>query len=152
MAEQKEFRRGTTVKDVPAEAFIAALAEHFRKKNKIEVPEWADLVKTATYKELAPYDENWFFVRAASIARKIYLRGGTGTGALAKVYGGRTKKGVYKSHFSKGAKGMIRNILKQLETADIVAQKGDSGGRWITKNGQRELDVIAGTVSVAKII
>jgi|APGre2960657444_1045066.scaffolds.fasta_scaffold03393_5 hypothetical protein len=41
----------------------------------MEVPTWADVVKTASYKELAPYDPDWFFVRAASMARKVYLKG-----------------------------------------------------------------------------
>ena len=31
---------------------------------KIEVPEWADLVKTGTFKELCPQDPDWYFVRA----------------------------------------------------------------------------------------
>ena len=33
---------------------------------------WVDSVKTATYKELAPYDPDWFYIRAASVARKLY--------------------------------------------------------------------------------
>ena len=41
----------------------------------MELPTWADVVKTASYKELAPYDPDWFFVRAASMARKVYLNG-----------------------------------------------------------------------------
>jgi len=38
---------GATVKDVPAGEFIAALAAHFKKSAKIEVPEWADIVKVS---------------------------------------------------------------------------------------------------------
>ena len=34
----------------------------------MEVPTWVDIVKTASYKELAPYDPDWFYIRAASIA------------------------------------------------------------------------------------
>lgn len=30
---------------------------------QIEVPVWADLVKTATFKELAPYDADWYYIR-----------------------------------------------------------------------------------------
>ena len=41
----------------------------------METPTWVDVVKTASYKELAPYDPDWFFVRAASMARKVYLKG-----------------------------------------------------------------------------
>lgn len=31
---------------------------------KLEVPTWVDIVKTGTYKELAPYDQDWFYIRA----------------------------------------------------------------------------------------
>lgn len=31
---------------------------------KLKVPEWVDTVKLAKHKELAPYDENWFYTRA----------------------------------------------------------------------------------------
>jgi len=51
------------------------LAHELRARCQMEVPNWADVVKTASYKELAPYDPDWFFVRAASMARKVYLKG-----------------------------------------------------------------------------
>uniref|UniRef100_A0A8B9IHM8 Ribosomal protein S19 n=1 Tax=Anser cygnoides TaxID=8845 RepID=A0A8B9IHM8_ANSCY len=47
-----------------------------RRSGKLKVPEWVDTVKLAKHKELAPYDENWFYTRAASTARHLYLRGG----------------------------------------------------------------------------
>lgn len=34
--------------------------------SQIEVPVWADLVKTATFKELAPYDADWYYIRAGT--------------------------------------------------------------------------------------
>ena len=40
----------------------------------MKVPEWVDLVKTNNRKELAPYDEDWFYVRTASMARHMYIR------------------------------------------------------------------------------
>merc|ERR1712146_540009 len=80
-------RRCTTVKDVPADAFIRKCADFLKRQPKFQVPKWADLVKTGHFKELAPYDEDWFYIRAASIARKIYLRPGVGIGALRNWYG-----------------------------------------------------------------
>ena len=35
-----------------------------RRSGKLKVPEWVDTVKLAKHKELAPYDENWFYTRA----------------------------------------------------------------------------------------
>jgi len=31
---------------------------------KLKVPDWVDLVKTAKSKELAPYDPDWYYIRA----------------------------------------------------------------------------------------
>jgi small subunit ribosomal protein S19e len=87
---------------------------------QLDVPSWADLVKTSNGRELAPYNEDWFYVRcgarpaglfslyaapprhfaltvhahrAAALARHLYLRGGVGIGALRKVYGGIKGRG-----------------------------------------------------------
>merc|ERR1712094_29078 len=81
-------RRSVTVKDVPADEFIKACADYLKRQPKFDVPKFHDIVKTGVHKELAPYDEDWFYIRAASVARKVYLRSGTGVGALKKWYGG----------------------------------------------------------------
>jgi hypothetical protein len=49
-----------------AEAFIAAYASHLKRSGKLEVPAWVDIVKTGAYKELAPYDPDWYYVRAGA--------------------------------------------------------------------------------------
>lgn len=41
---------------------------------QIEVPVWADLVKTATFKELAPYDADWYYIRAGTCPGALELR------------------------------------------------------------------------------
>ena len=53
-----------TVRDIPAAKFIAAYAEVLKNNDKFIVPKWADLVKTGVFKELAPYDPDWYYVRA----------------------------------------------------------------------------------------
>lgn len=45
-------------------AFIKAYAAYLKRTGKLEVPKWVDLVKTGTFKELAPYDPDWYYVRA----------------------------------------------------------------------------------------
>jgi small subunit ribosomal protein S19e len=115
-------------------------------------------VKTATFKELAPYDPDWYYVRAgvgmwlilyfllmtiasfllvfnlrtwkpaASMARKIYLRGGIGVGAFRKIYGGRKSNGSRPSHFGKSSGSIARDVLKQLEKIDII-EKDPKG--WV---------------------
>merc|ERR1712146_102916 len=79
-------RMSRSVKDVPAADFIKAAAEFLKRQPKFDVPKYHDIVKTAVAKEFAPYDEDWFYIRAASIMRKVYLRKGTGVGALKVVW------------------------------------------------------------------
>ena len=94
-----------TVKDVPAKEFIEAFSKHLKKGNKIKMPDvsspslcslilnyiyqWASYVKTGCYKELPPYDPDWLYVRAASIAYQLYIRGKVGISALRTHYGGK---------------------------------------------------------------
>lgn len=59
------------------------------RSDKIKLPDYVDYVKTSKHKELAPYDRDWYYIRAASVVRHIYLRKGVGVGALQKVYGGK---------------------------------------------------------------
>lgn len=53
-----------TVRDIAAHKFIAAYAEVLKNNDKFVVPKWADLVKTGVHKELAPYDPDWYYIRA----------------------------------------------------------------------------------------
>ncbi|KAM4876209.1 small ribosomal subunit protein eS19 [Cinclus cinclus] len=139
---------GVTVKDVNQQEFVRALAAFLKKSGKLKVPEWADTVKLAKHKELAPYDENWFYTRAASTARHLYLRGGAGVGSMTKVYGGRQRRGVRPSHFSRGSGAVARRVLQALEALKVV-EKDQDGGRKLTPQGQRDLDRIAGQVAAA---
>lgn len=63
---------GVTVKDVPAQEFVQAYAQHLKRSGKIRVPKWSDLVKTATYKELSPYDPDWYYIRAGTFSYLLY--------------------------------------------------------------------------------
>merc|ERR1711865_522117 len=133
----------TVVKDVAPAIFVKEYAAYLRSTNKVELPAWVDLVKTATYKELAPYDADWYYVRAASMARKIYLRQGLGVGGFRKMYGGAAGRNTTcPAHFKKCSGSIIRNILQQLEKIGIV-EKMEDGGRMITDQGRRDLDRIA---------
>jgi hypothetical protein len=74
----------------------------------------------AARKELAPYDADWYYIRAASIARKVYLSQGLGVGMLSRVYGGGRRNGVRPKHFQRSSRGLLRHILHQLESSGIV--------------------------------
>jgi small subunit ribosomal protein S19e len=155
MSEQKKMKKrkpGITVRDVPAAAFVKAYAAHLKKSNWLKVPEWADIVKTGHFKELCPADSDWYYTRAASVARKIYLRGGTGVGALKKVYGGSYRRGPRPPIYQKGSGKIARYIVQQLcgigVVEDLVVGAGKKKhGRKITRDGQKDLDRIAAAVS-----
>ena len=55
---------GVTVRDVAAPAFIDAYAEVLKNNDKFRVPKWTDTVKSGVHKELAPYNPDWYFIRA----------------------------------------------------------------------------------------
>ncbi len=65
MAE--EVKQGINVRDVSPAKFIAAYAAVLKNNDKFKVPKWADTVKTGVHKELAPYDPDWYFVRAGNL-------------------------------------------------------------------------------------
>jgi len=50
---------GFCVKDVDQSEFVVAFAEFLKNSGKIKVPAWTDQVKSATHKELAPYNADW---------------------------------------------------------------------------------------------
>ena len=37
------------------------------RSGKIKLPDYVDYVKTAKHKELAPYDRDWYYVRAGRL-------------------------------------------------------------------------------------
>eukprot|EP01136_Pigoraptor_vietnamica_P035047 Opistho-1_new@99775 len=139
---------GTTLKDVNSHDFVRAYAAFLKRSGKIEVPKWADIVKTGTHKELAPYDADWFYIRCASIARKLYLSQGLGVGALRRAYGGRKNNGTRPSHFCVGSGAVARRCLHELEKIKVV-EKANDGGRKVSQEGRRDLDRIAGQVAAA---
>ncbi|CDP02291.1 unnamed protein product [Coffea canephora] len=137
-----------TVKDVSPHDFVKAYSAHLRRSGRMELPQWVDIVKTGTLKELAPYDPDWYYIRAASMARKIYLRQGLGVGAFRRIYGGSKRNGSRPPHFGKSSGSVARHILQQLQKMNIV-DMDPKGGRRITSSGQRDLDQVAGRIVVA---
>ena len=60
---------------------------HYFRSGKVKLPEWVDIVKTNVAKELAPFDEDWYYTRLASLARHIYIRSPVGVSTVCKIYG-----------------------------------------------------------------
>ena len=79
-----------------------------------------DFVKTSCRKELAPYNQDWLYVRAAALARKVYLRQNIGVGALKHIYGSKWRRGVRTPRHGAGSKKIIRFCLMELVNAGIL--------------------------------
>ncbi len=113
---------------------IESVAEKLREFPEIQRPEGSEFWKTAFFKELAPIDhENFWFIRCASILRKINKRGVLGVNRLRKEYGGKNRRGPGLNHSAKGSGKIIRVALQQLEKAKLVV-KGKKG-RKLTPEG-----------------
>jgi len=131
-----------TAYDVSAEKLISEVAQDLKTKVKLEMPEWASLVKTGAHKERIPENEDWWWFRAASLLRKLYVRGPIGVQKLRVLYGGRKNKGVKPEKFYPAGGKVIRTILKEFDGLGFT-QKMEKEGRKITPKGQAYLDKIA---------
>ena len=114
-------------------------------KEKIKAPEWSMFVKTGVAKERPPVDRDWWYMRAASILRKIYLFGPIGTNKLRVKYSSRKNRGYVPEKTFSGSGKIIRVILQQLEKEELIkkAEKGVHKGRIITPKGKSFLDKLA---------
>lgn len=86
-----------------------------------------------------------YYVRAAAVARHIYLRKTVGTGRLRKVHGSTKNRGNRPNHHVDASGSVDRRVLQSLEKIGVLEHDEDKGGRRITQAGQRDLDRIAKT-------
>lgn len=129
----------TILSKEPSE-FISKLAGELEKLDAFKSPEWIFYVKTSSGKARPPQDDGFWYKRAASILRQLYINSGIGVGKLRKRYGTRIKRGVRPDKFRKGSGKIIRQILQQAEAAGLVEKKDK--GRALTDKGRSMLDSI----------
>ncbi|MCG2864138.1 MAG: 30S ribosomal protein S19e [Vulcanisaeta sp.] len=133
-----------SVKDVPADLLIRELARYLKENvPQVKPPEWALFVKTGPNKDRPPMQDDWWYIRAAAILRKIYLNGPVGIERLRMAFSYRAKVGVgVRSERTRKAGGaIIRNILHQLEAAGLITKTKE--GRVVTPQGRALLDKLA---------
>ncbi len=135
----------TTVYDVPADRFIRTLAEELKKKPEITPPAWAAFSKTGVHKEMPPQDPEWWFVRAASILRRVYIEGPIGVQRMRSIYGGKKNRGSRPSQFRKGSGSILRKSLQQLESSGYILH--DKTGRRVSPAGASFMDGLADRIA-----
>ena len=133
------------VREVSASALIKRLSEELRKLKELTPPEWSHFVKTGTHKERPPEQPDWWYTRAASLLRRIYIDSPVGVQRLRSYYGGRKKRGVAPGHFRRASGKILRTILQQLEKAGLV-MKTERGGRKLTPKSASMLATLANRI------
>ena len=136
-----------TFYDVPPDALIEALSE--RLEDHLDRPDWVAYAKTSTANEFPPEQENFWFIRGASILRKVAIEGPIGVSRLATEYGSRAE-GSARFETRPGrrvdaSRKIIRTLLQQLEDADLILLE-EGAGRRTTPEGQRLLNEVAAEV------
>ncbi|MBD3353484.1 MAG: 30S ribosomal protein S19e [Candidatus Lokiarchaeota archaeon] len=135
-----------TVYDVYPQDLIKAIAEILKNEyDGIKPPKESIFWKTASFKEIAPVDEDFWYVRAASLLRKLYIKKVIGVNKLRKIYGGRSKNHVHKKHSLPASGAIIRRCLQQLESVGLV-KTIEGSGRALTPKGMSLLDKTANTI------
>ena len=129
--------------DVPASKLVEKLANHLKENvDEITPPPWVSIVKTGVHVQRPPQNPDWWYVRCASLLRKIYVHGPVGVERLRAEYGGRKDYGVRPEHAAKASGAIIRKALQQLEAAGFV-ETFKTRGRRVTKKGRKLLEELA---------
>ncbi|HID60418.1 MAG TPA: 30S ribosomal protein S19e [Hadesarchaea archaeon] len=131
-----------SVKDVSAKIFIKRAGEELKKLKELTPPKWSHFAKTGVHKERPPEQPDWWYIRAASLLRRIYINGPVGISRLRTHYGGRQNRGQAPEHSRRAGGKIVRTILQQLEQAGLVI-KVERAGRKLTSKGVRMLEKIA---------
>ncbi len=114
------------------------------KGSGIEKPGYLDYVKSGAGRERVPADEDFWYIRCASILRQTYLNGHIGISRLRSKYSNRKRHVVHRRHTVKAGGSIIKDAFDALEKIGYV--KKTTSGREITPKGRSFLDKLAGEV------
>mgnify|MGYP001172780035 CR=1 FL=1 len=131
-----------TVQEVQPAALIRRLSEELKKIESVKPPQWALFAKTGAHKQRPPEQQDWWYMRAASLLRRIYFDGPVGISRLRSFYGGRQHRGQAPEHFHKAGGKIIRVALQQLEKAGLVG-KAEKRGRKLAPKGVKMIEEVA---------
>lgn len=132
------------IRSIESGKYNNLLAEAIKKSGNFEKPVWVDFVKTGANKQRPTEDVDFWYKRAASILRQIYIKEVVGVERLRTRYGGRKDRGMRPAEFVKAGGKIIRTILQQAEAAGLVEKsKGKKAGRKLTAQGKEFLEGVA---------
>lgn len=125
--------------NIPISELVEKIAGELKNMEELRPPTWSEFAKTGTHKERAPLNEDWWYMRAASILRKIQILGPVGVSKLKTKYGGKKNRGLKPERFYKGSGSIIRKVLQQLESAELIKHVtiNSHKGRVLTPKGEK---------------
>ena len=126
------------VYETKASTVIDAAAQ--KLKGKVKKPAYVDFVKSGAGRERTPDSPDFWYIRCASILRKVYLNGPIGVSRLRTWYGNKKEHVVHRHHYMKSGGSIIRDALIELEKLNYV--KNTKAGRVITSQGKSFLDKV----------
>jgi small subunit ribosomal protein S19e len=129
------------IRSVEAGKYNLILANAIKESGDFEKPVWVDFVKSGSNKMRPINDPDFWYKRAASILRQLYIVKLVGVQRLRTRYGGRKKRGMPPAEFRKSSGKIIRLILQQAEKAGLVETvKGKEPGRKLTAQGKKFME------------
>jgi len=124
--------------EAPADELIKKLVEKLKSDSVIKAPAWIGYAKSGPHAERKPQDKDFWYVRSASILRKLYIEKNVGVGKLRTWYGRSKSYGSSPEHHVDAGGSIIRKALQQLESAGYV--KKEKTGRTLTSKGRSFID------------
>lgn len=123
--------------DVDGSALIKKTSEMLKEKGMAK-PEYVSFVKSGAAKERVPTDPDFYYVRAASLLRQVYLNGPVGIARMRTRYGTRKLHTIHRHHHFRSGGSIIKDAFDSLEKLNYV--KKTPKGRVITPVGKSFLD------------
>ena len=141
-----------TAYDVKANVLVERLAKHLKENvGEVTPPTWSLTSKTSAHKERPPQNPDWWYIRCASLLRKLYIHGSIGTQRLRVEYGGRKRKGTSIEHAKPSGGSAIREPFQQLEKAGLVIKEGPKGrklsGEGVSLLNRVSAEILKGSAS-----
>lgn len=137
------------VYELDAQEYNLKLAEALKKVPEFEALEWVAFVKSGSAKERPVDEEDFWYKRAASILRQIYINNIVGVNRLRTKYGSKQSRGSKPEKFKRAGGKIIRTILQQSDKAGfteiakaIKGVRGKKPGRQLTEKGKEFLEGI----------
>ena len=124
--------------DVNQIELVNELAKKLEEEKLTPSPDWAMFVKTGSAKDRIPSQDNWWYLRAASIMRRMYTnKKPIGVNRLRNIYGDKEKNRYSGKHFKPASGAIIRHILQELEKAELIrkVKVQNHFGRILTAKG-----------------